>query len=157
MCPGNVSNLFERLSPFHALIDAMKKIFEGTLRSVLICEECGNKRNLSEPFLSVSLPLSKEVERRESVGGKRGMIGKGTLSLESCLEHFTAPEQLSDPVDCPSCKKKTPTKKQHSFSKLPKILCFHLKRFDAAQNKKIDDFVAFPAHALNLAVYLPHW
>jgi hypothetical protein len=26
-------------------------------------------------------------------------------------EHFTAPESLSDPVDCPSCRRKTPTKK----------------------------------------------
>jgi ubiquitin C-terminal hydrolase len=139
------------------IIDIVKKIFEGTLRSVLICEECGNRRSLTEPFLSVSLPLSKEVERRDSVGGKRGSYGKIPFSVESCLQHFTSLERLSDPVDCPSCQKKTPTKKQHTFSKLPKVLCLHLKRFDAAQNKKIDDFVSFPARELNLGVFLPHW
>jgi hypothetical protein len=72
-------------------------------------------------------------------------------------EHFTAPESLSDPVDCPSCRRKTPTKKQHTFAKLPKVLCLHLKRFDAATNKKIDDFVSFPASGQDMGRMLPHW
>jgi ubiquitin C-terminal hydrolase len=72
-------------------------------------------------------------------------------------EHFTAPESLSDPVDCPSCRRKTPTKKQHTFAKLPKVLCLHLKRFDAATNNKIDDFVSFPASGLDMGRMLPHW
>lgn len=99
---------------------------------------------MPESFLNVSLPLSKHV-------------GTGKMSLQRCLEQFTAPEALADPVDCPSCKRKTATKKQHTFAKLPKVLCLHLKRFDAAKNRKIDDFVSFPAQGLDMGKLLPHW
>ena len=106
--------------------------------------------------MSISLPLSKEVQKATS-----GVVGssnvKENLSVERCLRHFTVPEVLADPVDCPNCGRKTPTKKQHVVSKLPKVLCLHLKRFDAAQNKKIEDFVSFPSKGLNMGPYLPHW
>mmetsp|Transcript_29911 Transcript_29911/g.39161 ORF Transcript_29911/g.39161 Transcript_29911/m.39161 type:complete len:214 (-) Transcript_29911:37-678(-) len=123
-----------------------------------MCEECGCKRSLSETFLNISLPLSKEMERssdRTISSGTRGSRSK--ITVQKCLRHFTAPEALGDPVHCPSCKKKTATKKQHTFSKLPRILCLHLKRFDAANNKKIDDFVSFPAYNLDMGPHLPHW
>jgi uncharacterized UBP type Zn finger protein len=132
----------------------VKTLFEGTFRSVLICQQCGNKRAQSESFTSISLPLSKEVHRATTTTGKSGMK---KLSVERCLRHFTMPETLADPVDCPSCGKKTLTKKQHVISKLPRVLVLHLKRFDAAQNKKIEDFVSFPEKALNMGPYLPHW
>ena len=134
-------------------LDVVKHLFEGTLRSVLICGDCGSKRTLSEPFVNVSLPLLKEIMAANIPGAP----GSGKLSLERCLDHFTTPENLSDPVDCPACGKKTATKKQHTFSKLPKVLCVHLKRFHAALNKKIEDFVAFPAWGLNMGTHLPHW
>lgn len=106
--------------------------------------------------MSISLPLSKEVQKATSdVEGSPN--AKENLSVERCLRHFTLPEMLADPVDCPNCGRKTPTKKQHVVSKLPKVLCLHLKRFDAAQNKKIEDFVSFPSKGLNMGPYLPHW
>jgi len=104
--------------------------------------------------MSISLPLSKEVQI-VAAAGSAGV--KEKLSVELCLRHFTMPEMLSDLVHCSLCGKKTPTKKQHVVSKLPKILCLHLKRFDAAQNKKIEDFVSFPSRGLNMGPYLPHW
>ena len=95
------------------------------------------------------MPLSKEVQKATS-----GVVGssnvKENLSVERCLRHFRVPEVLADPVDCPNCGRKTPTKKQHVVSKLPKVLCLHLKHFDAAQNKKIEDFVSFPSKGLNM-------
>jgi ubiquitin C-terminal hydrolase len=105
--------------------------------------------------MSLSLPLSKEFQRQSTEKGSPKQ--KVQLSVERCLQHFTVPETLADPVDCPSCRKKTPTKKQHVVSKLPKVLCLHLKRFDAAQNKKIEEFVSFPGRGLNMGPYLPHW
>jgi ubiquitin carboxyl-terminal hydrolase 22/27/51 len=142
-----------------SLLDAIKTLFEGTLRSVLMCQECGNKRIQSEQFMSISLPLSKEVQRatNEMPGESNENAGRVKVSVERCLRHFTIPEMLADPVDCPSCAKKTPTQKQHVVSKLPRVLCLHLKRFDAAQNKKIEDFVSFPAKGLNMGPHLPHW
>jgi len=118
----------------------VKYLFAGKLRSVLICMTCGYKRSQPEPFLDVSLPITAD-----------------TKTIESSLRNFTRPEELSDSVLCPSCAIKTPTRKQHTFAKLPKILCLHLKRFDAATNRKISDFVSFPAHGLNLGAFLPHW
>ena len=135
----------------------VNSLFEGAFRSVLICQQCGNKRAQTESFMSISLPLSKEVHRLMADGTGKSSPGHHKLSVERCLRHFTMPETLVDPVDCPSCGKKTLTKKQHVISKLPRVLCLHLKRFDAAHNKKIEDFVSFPEKNLNMGPYLPHW
>jgi ubiquitin carboxyl-terminal hydrolase 22/27/51 len=148
--------------------DPITTMFEGTLRSVLMCEVCGNKRMQSEPFVSLSLPLSKEVDlTTHGFPGESSTLNSHSsalttpirprLSVERCLRHFTKPETLSDPVDCPNCGIKTSTRKQHVISKLPPILCLHLKRFDAASNRKIEDFVSFPAKGLNMGLHLPHW
>jgi len=134
--------------------DIIKNVFEGSLRSVLLCESCGVKRVQQEPFMNVSLSLSEEVERMQE--GK-GIQKVDEMSVESCLEHFVLPEKLGDLVYCNSCGKKTRTKKQHTFAKLPKILCLHLKRFDAAKNKKIENFVSFPRRGLNMGSLLSHW
>ena len=130
--------------------DIVKQLFEGSLRSVSICQECGCKRSMSEAFLNVSLPLSKHTD-------SPSRYDKGKISVERCLKQFTHPESLGDPVDCPTCKTKTRTRKQHTFGRLPKILCLHLKRFDAAKNRKITDFVSFPARGLDMGPFLPQW
>jgi ubiquitin C-terminal hydrolase len=139
-----------------SLSDIVKRLFEGTLRSVFLCEECGEKRMLHEPFMNISLTLSEKFERPESDNNAPG-DNSAKLSVQTCLEHFVVPEKLGDPIDCPHCEKRTTTKKQHTFAKLPKVLCLHLKRFDAARNKKIDEFVSFPAHGLNMGPLLSHW
>mmetsp|Transcript_8786 Transcript_8786/g.16321 ORF Transcript_8786/g.16321 Transcript_8786/m.16321 type:complete len:213 (+) Transcript_8786:1461-2099(+) len=126
----------------------------GTLRSVLICQKCGCKRTQAESFSNVSLPLAKEFPANKEA---RSSTRRGNISVQSVLNHFTRPEVLADPVYCPSCNSKTKTMKQHTFSKLPEVLCLHLKRFDAAANKKITDFVAFPAYDLDMGMHLPHW
>ena len=130
--------------------DIVKNTFEGSLRSVLLCDNCGDKRIQEELFMNISLSLSEEVERMKE--------GKDTpISIETCLQHFVLPEILTDLVYCNSCGKKTQTKKQHTFAKLPKVLCLHLKRFDAAKNKKIENFVSFPSCGLNMGLFLSHW
>lgn len=106
--------------------------------------------------MSISLDLSKEVHRATAEMASSPSHAK-KLSVERCLHHFTMPETLADPVDCPSCKTKTLTKKQHVISKLPRVLCLHLKRFNAAHNAKVEDFVSFPEKDLNMGQYLPHW
>ena len=147
-----------------------KRVFEGRLRSVLICETCGCKRSQPEPFINVSLPIFKERDRSNqtlpvSSSDQNtlppGPIGtrtrSGKISLQMCLEQFTTPERLADPVHCHWCNSKTATQKQHTFAKLPKVLCLHLKRFDARTNKKINDPVTFPINGLDLGPHLPHW
>jgi ubiquitin carboxyl-terminal hydrolase 22/27/51 len=104
--------------------------------------------------MSISLPIHKQGETSAP-----NVIGRTRhhLDVESCLRQFTMPEMLTDPVMCPTCVKNTPTRTQHVVSKLPKVLCLHLKRFDAASNKKIEDFVSFPCRGLNMGPFLPHW
>ncbi|GKZ01139.1 hypothetical protein MPSEU_001065400 [Mayamaea pseudoterrestris] len=149
--PNNAS-----VSPFVAANqDYMKNLFEGNLRAVLVCQKCGNKRIQTEPFMSLSLPLSKEIHKGSY--GELNASGSHGISVEQCLKHFTLPESLADPVDCPSCGAQTPTTRQHVVSRLPKILVLHLKRFDFAENRKIEEYVSFPAHGLNMGPYLPHW
>ena len=145
----------------------VEDIFQGSLRSVLLCQRCSNKRIQKELFLSISLDLSKEVQRPANSDfpppiGDSGAPGSQSpsretrkLSVEKCLNHFTTPEELHDPVHCPLCESKTKTKKQHVVSKLPPVLCLHLKRFHGLQ--KMEDFVSFPACGLNMGAYLPHW
>lgn len=135
--------------------DIVTRLFQGQLRSVLLCEECGTKRVQAEPFMNISLALSEEAERLKRASNEGGDGAK--LSIQTCLDHYVLPEKLADPVDCPNCKKRTNTKAQHTFSKLPKILCLHLKRFDAARNKKIEEFVSYPARGLNMGPLLSHW
>lgn len=142
--------------------DIVKNLFRGTLRSVLICETCGYKRSQQETFLNVSLPISKEMGQpslssSSSVSTRNNSASRNRIQLETCLKYFTSPELLSDSVHCPSCEAKTPTQKQHTFAKLPQILCIHLKRFDAAANKKVTDAVSFPARGLDMGQHLPHW
>lgn len=134
-----------------------------------MCEDCGFKRSQPEPFLNVSLPVATElISVREgnnnckgttsthSISTRRNIAAKTKINLQACLDQFTLPEPLGDPVDCPSCKIKTSTLKQLSFAKLPKILCLHLKRFDALTNKKITNPVSFPIE-LDMGPHLPHW
>lgn len=121
--------------------------------SVLVCQQCGRKRTQSESFSNVSLPLAKEFLSSHS--DTRNIPRHGKISVDICLDHFTLPETLSDPVFCVTCDEKTVTMKQHTFSTLPEVLCLHLKRFNA--DKKITDFVAFPAHDLDMGKHLTHW
>ena len=127
----------------------MKTIFEGSLRSVLLCEKCGCKRLHKEPFLILSLPLQPS-------GNSDTNDTNSKSHLYSCLDNFCQTEQLHSLVFCTSCNDKTSTRKQLAFERFPKVLCIHLKRFDAISNKKISDPVEFPAE-LNMGSYISQW
>lgn len=136
-------------------LDFISRLFLGKFRSVLVCQKCGCKRTQNESFSNISLPLAKEFPSASA--DMKSSTRRGKITIRSILNHFTRPEALSDSVYCPSCNSKTKTTKQHTFAKLPEVLCLHLKRFDSAGNKKITDFVPFPAHGLDMGKHLPHW
>ena len=138
------------------IVQSIENMFVGTLRSVLICQACGCNRVQSESFSSISLPLAKELPENTHTEGKGPNTRRGNMSVERCLSHFTRPEELVDLTNCSSCKIKTQTLKQHTFARAPEVMCLHLKRFDAARNRKITDFVKFPLN-LDMGKYLPIW
>ena len=80
------------------------------------------------------------------------------VSLFSCLEAFLAEEPLGpdDMWCCPACKEHRQANKKLNLWKLPEILVFHLKRFAYTRflKNKIDTFVDFPIHDLDLSKYV---
>ncbi|CAM9463768.1 unnamed protein product [Ectocarpus sp. 13 AM-2016] len=112
----------------------------------------------------------KEEKRRTSPsprragGGRRGgsksrSVATGPArSITDCFARFAARESLTVRMACDSCSAASVCKtKQMSFCSLPRVLVLHLKRFDAMADRKIDDFVSFPARGLDMGKYLTGW
>ncbi|XP_027367832.1 ubiquitin carboxyl-terminal hydrolase 10-like isoform X2 [Abrus precatorius] len=80
------------------------------------------------------------------------------ISLFSCLEAFLTEEPLGpdDMWYCPRCKEHRQATKKLDLWKLPEILVFHLKRFSYSRylKNKLDTFVNFPIHNLDLSKYV---
>lgn len=61
-------------------------------------------------------------------------------SLEKCLKDHFQENEVNDKYTCDSCKKTYKNaKKRHLMVKLPKVIVFHIKRFDS-------DFRKIKAH-----------
>ncbi|XP_057422857.1 ubiquitin carboxyl-terminal hydrolase 9-like [Lotus japonicus] len=80
------------------------------------------------------------------------------ISLFSCMEAFLTEEPLGpdDMWYCPRCKEHRQATKKLDLWKLPEILVFHLKRFSYSRylKNKLDTFVNFPIHDLDLTKYV---
>ncbi|XP_020093909.1 ubiquitin carboxyl-terminal hydrolase 9-like isoform X1 [Ananas comosus] len=95
---------------------------------------------------------------------KSGFMLKKTrqeaVTLFSCLETFLKEEPLGpdDMWYCPSCKEHRQATKKLDLWRLPEILVFHLKRFSYSRflKNKLDTFVNFPIHNLDLSKYVKH-
>jgi hypothetical protein len=60
-----------RLTTLSSLLDTIRHYLREAALG-LMCQECGNERIQSEPFMSISLPLSKEFKGdNEMPGGQR--------------------------------------------------------------------------------------
>uniref|UniRef100_A0A1J3IK99 Ubiquitin carboxyl-terminal hydrolase n=1 Tax=Noccaea caerulescens TaxID=107243 RepID=A0A1J3IK99_NOCCA len=107
------------------------KIFGGSLRSQVKCAQCSHCSDKFDPFLDLSLDISKAD------------------SLQRALARFTAVELLDDGAkvyQCERCKQKVKALKQLTVSKAPPyVLTVHLKRFEAHRSEKIDKKVDFPS------------
>ncbi|KAG2240894.1 hypothetical protein Bca52824_097004 [Brassica carinata] len=104
------------------------KIFGGSLRSRVKCAQCSHCSDKFDPFLDLSLDISKAD------------------SLQRALARFTSNELLDDGAkvyQCERCKQKVKATKQLTVSKAPYVLTVHLKRFEAHRSDKIDKKVEF--------------
>ncbi|KAF5179141.1 Ubiquitin carboxyl-terminal hydrolase [Thalictrum thalictroides] len=86
------------------------------------------------------------------------MIRPEAISLFSCLEAFLKEEPLGpdDMWYCPTCKEHRQATKKLDLWRLPEILVVHLKRFSYSRylKNKLDTFVNFPTHNLDLRNYV---
>lgn len=83
-----------------------------------------------------------------------------SVSLYKCLEAFLKEEPLG-PEDmwyCPGCKQHRQASKKLDLWRLPEILVIHLKRFSYSRflKNKLETFVDFPVHDLDLSTYIAH-
>ena len=85
---------------------------------------------------------------------KHYLLASNTDSLESLLENFYKIEILSDDNKwlCPKCKTTQNAIKKITTITLPKILIFHLKRFN--KNNKLNDKINFPLYNLDMNNYI---
>ncbi|KAL6966698.1 ubiquitinyl hydrolase 1 [Sarracenia purpurea var. burkii] len=83
-----------------------------------------------------------------------------SVSLYKCLEAFLKEEPLGpdDMWYCPGCKKHRQASKKLDLWRLPEILVIHLKRFSYSRflKNKLETYVDFPVHDLDLSTYIGH-
>ena len=97
----------------------ISKIFSGKIISRVQCGECKKFSNTIDTFFNISLSILN------------------SFTLIECIENYCKNEKLigDNQYFCEKCKKKCDSERQIIFSHLPKILIFHLKRFDNNRRK----------------------
>ncbi|KAL6571157.1 Ubiquitin carboxyl-terminal hydrolase 9 [Orobanche hederae] len=136
-----------------------KPIFKDTVinsanhRIKVLLEWTGKEQKLYDPSYLKDLP---EVYHKTGFSAKK--IRQEAVSLFSCLEAFLTEEPLGpdDMWYCPRCKEHRQATKKLDLWALPDILVFHLKRFSYSRymKNKLDTFVDFPIHDLDLTKYV---
>ncbi|TVU25493.1 hypothetical protein EJB05_27992 [Eragrostis curvula] len=80
------------------------------------------------------------------------------LSLYACLDAFLREEPLvpEEMWYCPRCKEQRQASKKLDLWRLPEVLVIHLKRFSFSRStkQKLETFVNFPIHDLDLTNYI---
>lgn len=111
-------------------------LFQGQLRSTLVCLHCNHKRVKFDSFMYLTLPVPT---------GSNG----NNITLDDCLKEFTTEEKLTGDERwyCPKCKEFRDATKKFDLWKLPPILLVCLKRFEYTEygrRNKIDKLIDFP-------------
>eukprot|EP00500_Bicosoecida_sp_ms1_P004096 CAMPEP_0203807726 /NCGR_PEP_ID=MMETSP0115-20131106/1222_1 /ASSEMBLY_ACC=CAM_ASM_000227 /TAXON_ID=33651 /ORGANISM="Bicosoecid sp, Strain ms1" /LENGTH=494 /DNA_ID=CAMNT_0050716409 /DNA_START=311 /DNA_END=1793 /DNA_ORIENTATION=+ len=119
-------------------------LFQGQLKSTLVCDHCGTRSVKFDPFMYLSLP----------VGTSAGQAG----SLHRSLQEFTSEERLEgdERWHCPKCKKFRNASKKFDLWKLPPLLIVHLKRFSYTRRgvrRKLTNNISFPTTGLDLSAF----
>lgn len=139
-----VLNGLESFPPYSSV---PKLFFKGQLESRLYCSKCHYTSSKIDPIFDISLQM-KSYNSDEEIT---------FTSLDECLQRFTRQELLENEYKCTSCQSQKTCTKCLSIEKLPPIVCFHMKRFEANiwgytgntnrrrnDPSKIDHFLDFP-------------
>jgi ubiquitin carboxyl-terminal hydrolase 8 len=89
-------------------------MFQGQIRNTCKCLNCNNVNIRFEPFMYLSLPISKSCK-----------------SLDDCIQLYLQEESLTgvDQYFCGKCKTHVDGTKKQDLWMLPPVLIVHLKRF----------------------------
>lgn len=116
------------------------RIFGGKIRSQLKCTQCDYESNTYDPFLDLSL----EITRAHSV--------------QKALQRFTAGEVLdgANSYKCPKQNKMVKAVKRMMIEDVPNVLIVQLKRFEFSRSgRKISKHVDFDP-VLDLSPFMSH-
>jgi hypothetical protein len=118
-------------------------MFGGLLRSQVKCHNCKNPSNAYDPFLDLSLEVTK------------------ASTMEKAFKEFTHSELLcgQNEYRCGNCKRMSNASKQFMIETAPHLLTVQFKRFSFLQRRggKIGKHIQFPA-VFNMAPFTsrPH-
>uniref|UniRef100_A0A8C5K7K8 Ubiquitin carboxyl-terminal hydrolase 50 n=1 Tax=Jaculus jaculus TaxID=51337 RepID=A0A8C5K7K8_JACJA len=118
------------------------QLFEGQLNYNITCLKCENCMYKNEVFTVLSLPIPYEYE----------------CSLQDCLQCFFQQDTLTwnNQIHCSFCETKQEAAMRANISKAPKIIVFHLKRFDVldTMKRKLRTNIHYPLTNLDLTPYI---
>jgi len=92
------------------------------MQTIVKCGKCRHESVTCNPFMTQSLQHKP--------------------TLIKCLSDYYNENAIDDFYTCESCHKKTKAKVRHMLVKLPKVLIFHIKRFDSSF-RKIEKITSF--------------
>ena len=132
--PEDAGEFFLRLIEyFGTKFKPLENIFQGKLRSTLLCQHCSQSSIIIDPF--GLLPLSFPASYHEHDISH-------THDVYDLLDEFVKPEVIHG-CNCAHCPAQHPAAKTFDILSPPKVLVLQLKRFKGLQ--KIEDFVRFPS------------
>ncbi|KAK4786071.1 hypothetical protein SAY86_002760 [Trapa natans] len=116
----------------------VQHIFGGQLQSQVMCENCDKVSNQYENMMDLTVEIHGNV-----------------VSLEECLEKFTAKEWLhgDNMYKCDGCNDYVKAWKRLTVRHAPNVLTVALKRFQSGRYGKLNKKVNFP-ETLNLGPYM---
>jgi len=124
----------------------LKDIFNGMTVIKNKCSCCSNISSNFEPFntLQLAIPIKNlNIDKSKD------------FSLEDCLAHLIEEEQLDkdESTDCDLCGFKNRKFKTINIWRTPKVLIFHIKRFQN-DNSKLTNNIKYPIYDLDISKYI---
>nr|XP_042701606.1 inactive ubiquitin carboxyl-terminal hydrolase 50 [Chrysemys picta bellii] len=118
------------------------QLFEGQLSYDITCLACQTTTDKNEVFTVLSLPIPSE----------------SACSLQDCLECFFQQDTLTwnNQIHCSFCGTKQDAAVKANIGKAPKMVIFHLKRFDyqGSYKRKLGTNIYYPLSNLDLSPYI---
>jgi ubiquitin carboxyl-terminal hydrolase 3 len=149
-----LERLHGELDPRNDVGSVIHSMFMGKLQSRVMCLSCKNVSKKEDAFMDLSLAIPDVFANRRNKVEEL----QNPCTLSNCLDDFFGTETLDEREKylCTACKDMERVSKQFTITKLPNVLCLHIKRFKYSRSlrTKIDTYVAFPVLELDMEPYV---